>query len=104
MKKNTSSGLKINHVVIMFAINVLLLSVYVESITVEVNGLLSSNSTLLPTSNSTLLPTSNSTLLPTSNSTLLPTSNSTENETDQKGTITSFPGSLDSDRRHMPLL
>ncbi|KAA2283436.1 hypothetical protein F1Z66_02765 [Candidatus Nitrosocosmicus sp. SS] len=104
MKKNTSSRLKINHVLIMFAINVLLLSVYVESITVEVNGLLSSNSTLLPTSNSTLLPTSNSTLLPTSNSTLLPTSNSTENETDQKGTIASFPGSLDSDRRHMPLL
>ena len=80
MKKNTSSGLKINRVVIMFAINVLLLSVYMASIAVEVNGLLSSNSTLLPTSNST------------------------ENETDQKGTIASFPGSLDSDRRHMPLL
>ncbi|HET6589782.1 MAG TPA: hypothetical protein VFG45_06440 [Candidatus Nitrosocosmicus sp.] len=88
MKKNTSSGLKINRVVIMFAINVLLLSVYMASIAVEVNGLLSSNSTLLPTSNSTLLPTSNS----------------TENETDQKGTIASFPGSLVSDRRHMPLL
>ena len=36
-----------------------------------------------------------------SNSTLT-NSNSTENN--QNGTITSFPGSVDSDRRHMPVL
>ena len=36
-----------------------------------------------------------------SNSTLT-NSNSTNNH--QNGTITSFPGSIDSDRRHMPLL
>ena len=36
-----------------------------------------------------------------SNSTMT-TSNSTDNN--QNGTITSFPGSIDSDRRHMPLL
>ena len=37
-----------------------------------------------------------------SNSTLLTDSNSTENNIN--GTISSFPGSLDSDRRHMPVL
>ena len=36
------------------------------------------------------------------NSTLLTDSNSTENNIN--GTISSFPGSLDSDRRHMPVL
>ena len=44
----------------------------------------------------------NSTLLTDSNSTLLTDSNSTENNIN--GTISSFPGSLDSDRRHMPVL
>ncbi|WP_196816609.1 hypothetical protein [Candidatus Nitrosocosmicus oleophilus] len=52
--------------------------------------------------NSTLLTDSNSTLLTDSNSTLLTDSNSTENNIN--GTISSFPGSLDSDRRHMPVL
>ena len=36
------------------------------------------------------------------NSTLLTDSNSTENNIN--GTISSFPGSIDSDRRHMPVL
>lgn len=88
MKKHTVSGLKMDHFIIMFAINALLLAVFIESIAVEVNGVLSSNATVLPTTNTTLLPTTNG----------------TENETGQNGSIASFPGSLDSDRRHMPIL
>jgi hypothetical protein len=47
-------------------------------------------------------PTSNSTI-PTSNSTI-PTSNSSSILENQNGTIASFPGSIDSDRRHLPVL
>ena len=54
-----------------------------------------------PTSNSTI-PTSNSTI-PTSNSTI-PTSNSSSPMENQNGTIASFPGSIDGDRRHMPVI
>lgn len=88
MKKNNTSGSKIDHVIIMFAINALLLSVFMESLIVEVNG----------------LPYTNTTLIPNTNTTLIPATNATENETGQNGTIASFPGSLDSDRRHMPLV
>jgi hypothetical protein len=46
-------------------------------------------------------PASNSTI-PASNSTI-PASNSSSVVDNQNGTIASFPGSIDSDRRHMPL-
>jgi hypothetical protein len=46
--------------------------------------------------------TSNSTI-PTSNSTI-PTSNSSSPMENQNGTIASFPGSIDGDRRHMPVI
>jgi hypothetical protein len=80
MKKNNTFGLKVDSIIIMFAINALLMSVFIESITVEVNGLLSINASLLPSTNAT------------------------EDDSGQNGTIASFPGSLDSDRRHVPLL
>lgn len=88
MKKNNPYGSKIDHVIIMFAINALLLSAFTESVMVEVNGLAYTNTTIMPTTNTTLIPTKNA----------------IENETGQNGTISSFPGSLDSDRRHMPLV
>jgi hypothetical protein len=46
-------------------------------------------------------PASNSTI-PASNTTI-PASNSSSVVDNQNGTIASFPGSIDSDRRHMPL-
>ena len=39
----------------------------------------------------------------TSNSTI-PTSNSSSPMENQNGTIASFPGSIDGDRRHMPVI
>ena len=85
----------------VFSISLLILALFTLTLS-NVFANLDTNSTLLTDSNSTLLTDSNSTLLTDSNSTLLTDSNSTENNIN--GTISSFPGSLDSDRRHMPVL
>ena len=73
----------------VFSISLLILALFTLTLS-NVFANLDSNSTLLTDSNST------------PNSTLLTDSNSTENNIN--GTISSFPGSLDSDRRHMPVL
>ncbi|HYF99531.1 MAG TPA: hypothetical protein VD815_05530 [Candidatus Saccharimonadales bacterium] len=83
--KTFSSKDKHTKISVLLAINILLFSLIFVSTFVGVNATLESNSTI-PASNSTI-----------------PASNSTSSIDNQNGTIASFPGSIDSDRRHMPV-
>jgi hypothetical protein len=77
---------------VLLSINIIIFSLIIVSTFAGVYANPASNSTI-PASNSTI---------PASNSTI-PASNSSSVVDNQNGTIASFPGSIDSDRRHMPL-
>ncbi|WP_148686193.1 hypothetical protein [Candidatus Nitrosocosmicus hydrocola] len=100
MKRNLFSSGKGSDSSVLLSISIIIFSLIMVSTFAAAYAIPTSNSTI-PTSNSTI-PTSNSTI-PTSNSTI-PTTNSSAAIDNQNGTIASFPGSIDSDRRHMPVL